>query len=331
MPTTQYDAALDLSLGAMRVDAATRRRVRKILKKLERELLAKLSGSDLTAWSRTRLNKQLADARKLIAESYAAIAVVSGSTTEGIATVSAVATAAAMSVGVATAIVPPKSVLDLIANGAVIQGATQGAWWKQQGRNTAWKYAQAVRQGIAASETNAQIIRRVRRELEVTQRQAASLVQTSVQTVMNEARAATFDANLDIIKRFRAVTALDIHVCVECAPLADKEWKTDGTPIGHSHAFPTYPLHFNCRCLLIPVMFDGPQGGTRASDEGQVRADLTFEKFLERKGTAYQNEVLGPGRAQLWRDGKITLSDLTTGTNRPILLKTLQEKYGDSS
>ena len=45
-----------------------------------------------------------------------------------------------------------------------------------------------------------------------------------------------------------------------------------------------------------------PGGGERASADGPVKASITFEEFLERMGTAFQDETLGPGRAQLWRE-----------------------------
>tara|TARA_R110000772_G_C13310282_1_gene440278 strand:+ start:15110 stop:16099 length:990 start_codon:yes stop_codon:yes gene_type:complete len=327
MPTTQYDAALDLSLHVMRSDAATRRKVQKILKKLEQELLAKLSRGNLTEWGKARLTKQLLDSRQLIADNYREISDLTKEASEAVSAVAGAATTAALALAHAESSLPTRAVLDQLARGAVVQGAVQGRWWKRQADNTRWKYEQAVKQGIANSETNQQIIQRVRRELDVTRKSAATLVQTSMQTVMNNARTATFELNKDIIKGYRAVTALDGKVCPECIPLADLEWDKNFNPIGHGRPMPNYPLHFNCRCVIVPIVIDGPQGGQRASDEGPVKASLTFEKFLERKGDKYQNDVLGVGRAELWRKGKITLQDLTTGTNQPLSLKRLREKY----
>jgi hypothetical protein len=47
---------------------------------------------------------------------------------------------------------------------------------------------------------------------------------------------------------------------------------------------------------------------------------------LKRKGVEYQNEVLGVGRADLWRAGKITLRDLVSGSGNPLTLDQLRAK-----
>jgi hypothetical protein len=78
---------------------------------------------------------------------------------------------------------------------------------------------------------------------------------------------------------------------------------------------------------MVPVVLEGPQGGTRASDAGQVSASLTFTGWLERQPAAKVAEILGKGRAELYRAGKITLMDLTSGAGRPLTLEQLKTKY----
>ena len=43
--------------------------------------------------------------------------------------------------------------------------------------------------------------------------------------------------------------------------------------------------------------------GTRASMDGQVPADLTYNKWLKGKPAAFQDDVLGPTRGKLFRAG----------------------------
>ena len=62
---------------------------------------------------------------------------------------------------------------------------------------------------------------------------------------------------------------------------------------------------------------------TRASMDGQVPAATTFEQFLSGKSEAWQDTYLGKGKAKLWRDGKITLSDMVSGTGRELTLDEL--------
>ncbi len=90
----------------------------------------------------------------------------------------------------------------------------------------------------------------------------------------------------------------------------------------------------NCRSVLTPITksyrelgLDIPEAppGTRASDEGQVPASTTMAQFLKSKPKAYVDDLLGPGRADLWRDKKITLQQLVDGDGRELTLKQLTE------
>jgi hypothetical protein len=67
--------------------------------------------------------------------------------------------------------------------------------------------------------------------------------------------------------------------------------------------------------------------GTRASDLGQVPADMSFAQFLSRKTVDEQNEMLGKGRAELWRNKTITLRQLLDFNGNPLTLKQLSDRY----
>lgn len=88
----------------------------------------------------------------------------------------------------------------------------------------------------------------------------------------------------------------------------------------------------NCRSIEIPIMktwrelgidIDEMPIGTRASMDGQVAGNLTMKGFLEDKSKAFQDNLLGKGKAELWRKGKITLTQLVDQTGRPMSLKDL--------
>jgi hypothetical protein len=46
-----------------------------------------------------------------------------------------------------------------------------------------------------------------------------------------------------------------------------------------------------------------PDGRTRASMDGQVAQTETYQTWLKKKPEAFQNEVLGKEKAQMFRDG----------------------------
>jgi SPP1 gp7 family putative phage head morphogenesis protein len=136
------------------------------------------------------------------------------------------------------------------------------------------------------------------------------------------------------------------------------------TPIGHDKVFPGAIAHWNCRSTQISVLrswqeLSGPKSklkdkegkpadigdtiaeklrekgmpeeqiqkvkvNTRASMDGQVSAGLDFEDWLQGKTPVFQDELLGPARAKIWRDGKATISQMTDQNNRPLSLAELR-------
>jgi hypothetical protein len=113
-------------------------------------------------------------------------------------------------------------------------------------------------------------------------------------------------ANLDIIKAQEWLATLDKRTCPSCASLDGKQF-----PPGSG---PRTPLHIGCRCLLVPVLKDDfaylQKGETRASKgaEGgqQVSAELSYYDWLKEQPASFQDEVIGPVRGKLLRDGGLS-------------------------
>ena len=240
------------------------------------------------------------------------------------------------------AALPTEAVLKAMVNGSLIEGAPSAAWWSKQSDDLAFKFAAQVRQGVAGNETVQQIVRRIIGSprlgtpgiMETSRRGATALVHTSIQQVANDARLATFKANDDVVKGVMQLSTLDSHTTKICIAYSGASWDLDGNPInGTTLPFNGgTPRHWNCRSVLTAITktykelgIDIPEApkGTRASDLGQIPADTSFESFLGRHDKAYVDNLLGPGRAQLWRDGKITLQQLVGGDGRELTLKQL--------
>lgn len=202
--------------------------------------------------------------------------------------------------------------------------------------------------------------------METTRRQAEGLVRTSVQTVANEARDKLYEENSDIVKGVTWVATLDPRSCETCMALDGKSWSLpDYEPIGHEIIFPGPVAHFACRCTQVGVFKSFAElskpgairteaGGNstlqkqfeerlrerglsedkiktavfegRASMDGEVPSSLTFSDWLKDKSESFQNEMLGPGRAELFREGKITLTDLVNQNGRPLTLDQLRNR-----
>lgn len=222
-------------------------------------------------------------------------------------------------------------------------GRHRYAWFRDQGIKTipvamdSESVANAVKFGLLAPAPTVKIGVQTG-ILETSRRNVATLVQTSVQTVANVARLESFAQNADVVKAVKQLSTLDGHTTDICIAYSGGQWGLDGKPVGETilpfNGGP--PRHWNCRSVLIPVTktfrelgirAPEPAQSLRASSEGPIAATTTFDDFLTRKGVAYQDKMLGPGRAQLWRDKKITLQQLLDLQGNPLTLAELEAKY----
>ena len=343
------DALLAQQIFLLRFAAGEREAVLAILEKMEVELLAKLQrkGRELSEITRADINALLAECQAVIGEYYAHVRTSSLEGLAGLGKVEADATVGAISTAFAAQIkpaLPTEGFFRTLVKNTLIEGAPSADWWRGQDQAVQTKFANAVRQGLAASETNAKIIQRIRRDvMPVAQRHAAALVQTSVATVASAARQETYDRNSDLFTGYRQVSTLDSHTSHACVAYSGKTWDNDREPIGHKLPFVSpqgaatgTPRHFNCRSLMVPTTktykelgLDVPEfrASTKAATGGPVSSALTFDDFLKRKGDKFTDELLGRGRADLWRAGTITLGQLLDQSGRPLTLAQLRAKY----
>jgi hypothetical protein len=271
--------------------------------------------------------------------------------TEARAAASAEAVAASIEIRLGVAL-PTENYLRTLASDVLIQGSPAKNWWLRQAQDVQFKLANEIRMGAAQGETNAQIIKRVVGQevtakapaeggppgiMPLARRNAAAIVQTSMQTVAAQARRKTMEVNADIANGIMQVSTLDGHTSLTCIAYSGATWDLDYEPMGDNDL--PYnggvPRHWGCRSaetLILKTLremgidMDEPDPGTRASSSGQISAKTTFADYLKMKGEAYQNEVLGPGRAELFRAGKLSPRDLVDMSGRPLKLEELKEK-----
>lgn len=237
-------------------------------------------------------------------------------------------------VSLATA-APSSSVIGALIKNTLIEGAPSAQWWSKQSMDTAFRFASAVRQGIAQGETNDQIFRKVGQITDLAGRNSRALVQTAIMQVAGDARMALIEANTDIYVGYRHLSTLDGHTTPQCIARSGLEWDLDKEPIKHSLPFQQTPIHWGCRSVIMGKLRSFKElgidlkepTGTRSSAEGQISRKTSFDAFLSRRTVEQQNDQLGPGRAQLWRDGKLTLRQLVDNSGNPLTLEQLRSRY----
>ena len=359
MPTVNEQILDELtghSVDLMRVDAYMRERVITELRKLQRELTSKLEQADLPGYTRTsyqrkRTRELLKQTEETISNYYRQIAAIHAGMLDDVAGIAEVQVVSAINAGVSASVASvamSESQLVAIAKNTLIQGAPSAEWWGRQGAYLQMQFEDKVRSGLMQGLTTGQIVQSIRGTranqyrdgiMQASKRSAENLVRTSVQAVANEARMQTYDDNDDIIKAIEWVSTLDSRTSDICRALDGLTWKP-GTmkPIGHNKKFPGPTAHWNCRSNQTPVLKSWDELGirtkkakaipesTRASMDGQVPESLKYEDWLKTKPKEFQVKVLGPGKYELWKSGKLGFRDMVDQSGNALPLEVLKAK-----
>lgn len=182
-----------------------------------------------------------------------------------------------------------------------------------------------LRAGAVEGRTSQELARDVRRMVGTrTAQQAEALTRTVVASVSAQASRATGAANADVLAGERWTSTLDSRTSLVCAGRDGKVY-----PIGQG---PYPPAHYNCRSRRIwqvkPEFAVPGFEGTRSSYEGPVSAQSTFGGWLKKQSPAFQDEVLGPERAALFRSGKVSIDRFTDDAGRTLTLEELRAREG---
>lgn len=296
-------------------------------------------GYDLGPASTKRLNKLLDDVRainegvyhkaeKLLADELGSLAVAE-------AEFHSQALAKALPIEIA-ATVPAPALLRSLVTTAPLNGAPLAEWVATLEQGATNRINAAIREGIVRGDSTDKIVRSIRGTraggykdgvYQISRRSATQKVRTATNHVSNVARQQTW-ANSSVVKGWSFHAVMDLRTSSPCIANSGKLFAVGEGPIP--------PLHLNCRSQAVPVTKsyrelgldkDELPPGTQATMDGQIPGDVTFESWLKKKGEAAQNELLGPTRAQWFREGKLTLSDLVSKDNRTLTLDELRKRY----
>ncbi len=181
-----------------------------------------------------------------------------------------------------------------------------------------------VQAGVLESKTTDQMAREVSRLVTTRSRQQAeAVIRTATNHIGATARDEVYRANADILEGERFMATLDSHTTITCASL-------DRTlhPLGQG---PRPPLHYRCRSVRTPIVKEEYRLGglgERASMDGPVDNQLTYGGFLRRQSKEFQDDVLGPRRAALFRSGKVKINQFTDDAGRVLTLDELAAREG---
>lgn len=229
------------------------------------------------------------------------------------------------------------------------QGRLLSEWAKSIEADRMVRIRDAIRIGFVEGQTNEQIIRRIRGTrakgysdgiIEIDRRNAEAVVRTAVQHTAAGARDEMFRQNLDVIKAVRWSSTLDGRTTETCRIHDGRLYEPEThKPIGHSIPWGSGPgrAHWRCRSTAVAVVkslseLSGIEGmpefpvGMRASMDGAIPADVSYSQWIQKQSAARQDEIVGPARGKLMREGKLPFDSLYTDRGVYLTLDQLRER-----
>lgn len=347
------DLMMARAIDLLRLEAGTRDKVILLLDQLEKDIVSSLAkidpaGTPRVQYQRARLVKLQKEVSDSIRATYRTTNVLLAQEIRNVADVEGTWTANAINSATKAEFADSgvsRTFLSTITSDVLIQGAPTSDWWGRQAQGLSDKFADEMRRGMALGENNSDLIDRVtgtedaRGIMDIARSSAERLVRSSVQTAANAAREATYAENADLISALQWHATLDTRTSEMCMVRDGHTYSPDDAhePLDDGPEWDEGPgaLHWQCRSTSIPILKSWQELGideaevpetTRASMDGQVPAAQTFEDWLGKQSQARQDTVLGAGKADLWRDGKITFRDLLDQNGRPLTTEELRAK-----
>jgi hypothetical protein len=206
---------------------------------------------------------------------------------------------------------------------------------------------ETIANGFVSNRTTDQIVRDLRgtRALKYedgvfnrSRREVEAVVRTAVGHTAAFTRDRFEEANVALIKAVSWVSTLDSRTTQMCRIRDGLQYTRDThKPIGHNIPWLAGPsrLHWCCRSISAPVAKSMRELGlpiedftpsTRASMDGQVPASLTYAQWLEKQPAARQDEILGPTRGKLLRQGGLELTAFSNNQGQMLTLQQLRER-----
>lgn len=195
------------------------------------------------------------------------------------------------------------------------QGALLDYFFDDIAGKTAQRVEGAIRMGYSQGQTTQQVIQRIRGTaarnytdglMNLSKRDAEIIARTSLQHVSSQAREAVWQRNDDIVKKVRIVATLDSRTSTICRSLDGQEFPMNKGP--------RPPFHLLCRTAATAVLDDRfavlDKGATRAAREDGdivfIPAKQPYYDWLKTQLAAFQDAAIGQTRGKLFRDGGLS-------------------------
>lgn len=201
---------------------------------------------------------------------------------------------------------------------------------------------------------------------ELTRKQAAAIIRTAVNHIGNAAREEFYQENSDIFSGERFVATLDARTTAICRANDGKVFpigtgprpplhfncRSLRVPVLSSEAIGQRPARAHTQRQLLDEFADEegiervgkradlPRGYKQAFDDfarqrirdltSRVPSATSYQAWLETQSRAFQNDILGPTKAKLFREGKLPLDRFVDRAGNELTLKQLAKMHADA-
>lgn len=193
-----------------------------------------------------------------------------------------------------------------VAEAKPMAGKLLKTWVEDMTRNHVAAVEQAIKISFTEGESLQKMISRVREVSWLNRRGAEAIVRTANTHIASAVSQETYRLNKRVMRGWQFMATLDSRTTMTCADL-------DGNiyPIGKG---PFPPRHIRCRSTDMPVLL-GMEAMPRT----------TYAQWLKRQSKETQDDILGPARGKLYRQGKVEVGRFTDAKGKTLTLKQLRK------
>jgi len=196
--------------------------------------------------------------------------------------------------------------------------------FNQFGASTAKRLADSVSSGYVEGKSTPEIAEDLASVIDQQRHNTMTLARTMTNHTAATARKISMEENKDVLDGYKWVATLDSRTSILCGGLDGKEFTFSDQDA------PMPPAHYNCRSTIVPMVKEEYTLGrdiaeTRASKDGPVDGKLTYEDWLKRQPEAFQDDILGKDRADIFRQGKLSLDKFVDDRGKTLSLDSLKK------
>lgn len=157
---------------------------------------------------------------------------------------------------------------------------------------------EGLREGVALGAGPREMARLIRQRFGMPLTRALTISRSETMRAFRDASQTQYQANSAIVRGYTRHSSQDDRVCPACLSLDGKEYDTDEL----------LEVHPGDRCSMVPRTISYRDLGLDVDEP--TRPVTGAREWFEEQSEATQRTMLGPGRFDAWKAGKLELTDM---------------------